>query len=56
MRNVKSAGMGSGEGSAKTNFIVSIVHLIINRLTKSRKLRWVGHVVRIEEGRGAFRK
>ena len=27
----------------------------IVRVIKSRRLRWVGHVGRIEEGRGAFR-
>ena len=25
------------------------------RVTKSRRLRWAGHVVRIEEGRSAFK-
>jgi hypothetical protein len=27
----------------------------IFRVTKSRRLRWAGHVVRIEEGRGIYR-
>ena len=34
------------------NFTVSTVHLI---LIKSRRLRWAGHVARIEEGRSAFK-
>ena len=28
----------------------------IVRVTKSRRLRWAGYVVRIEEGRGAFKR
>ena len=31
----------------------SEVHLIL--ITKSRRLRWAGHVARMEEGRSAFR-
>jgi hypothetical protein len=27
----------------------------INRVIKSRRMRWAGHVVRIGEGRGAYR-
>ena len=34
--------MGSGQGSTI-------------RVIKSRRLRWVGHVVRIEEGRSLFK-
>ena len=30
------------------------VHLIV-RMIKSRRLRWVGHVARMEEGRSAFK-
>jgi len=44
--------MGNGEGSTMRNFTVSTVHLI---LIKSRRLRWAGHVARIEEGRSAFK-
>ena len=40
--------MGSGEGSTMRNFIVCTVHLIIVRVIKSRRLRWAGHVARIE--------
>ena len=37
-----------------TNFIVCTVHLIV-RVIKSRRLRWAGHVARMEEGRSAFK-
>ena len=37
--------MGSGEGSTMRNFIVC----------KSRRLRWAGHVARMEEGRSTFK-
>jgi len=45
--------MGSGEGSTMRNFIVCTVHLV--RVIKSRRLRWAGHVARMEEGRSAFK-
>ena len=46
--------MMSGEGSTMRNFIVCTVHLIYSgRL--SIRLRWAGHVTRIEEARGAFK-
>ena len=44
--------MGSGEGSTMRNFIVSPN---IVRVIKSRRLRWTGHVARMEEGRSAFK-
>ena len=47
--------MGNGEGSTMRNFIVCTVHLIIVWVIKSRRLRWAGHVVRMEEGRSAFK-
>jgi hypothetical protein len=34
------------------NFISCIFHLI---LIKSRKMRWVGHVTRMGEGRGVYK-
>ena len=40
----------SGEGSTRTNFIVCIVRVI-----KSRRLRWAGHVARMEEDRTVFK-
>ena len=40
--------MGSGEGSTMRNFIVCTV-------IKSRRLRWAGHVARMEEGSSAFK-
>ena len=39
--------MRSGEGSTMRNFTVCTV-------VKSRRLRWAGHVARMEEGRSAF--
>ena len=42
--------MGSEEGSTMRNFIVCTVHLIVT-VIKSRRLRWAGHVARMEEGR-----
>ena len=46
--------MMSGEGSTMRNFIVCTVHLIV-RVVKSTRLRWAGHVDRMEESRSAFR-
>ena len=40
--------MGSGEGYTLTNLIVRTVHIIV-RMIKSRRLRWAGHVARVEE-------
>ena len=42
--------MGSEEGSRMRNFIVCTAHLM-----KSRKLRWIGHVARMEESRSVFK-
>ena len=47
--------MGSGEGSTIRNFVVCTVHPNIVRVIKSIRLRWTGHVARMEEGRSAFR-
>ena len=47
--------MGSGEGSTMKNFIVLYRSTNIVRVNKSRRLRWVGHVARMEEGRSNFR-
>ena len=30
-------------------------HVNINNIVKSRRLRWAGHVARMEEGRSAFK-
>ena len=43
--------MGSGEGSTMRKFIV--YSPIIVRVIKSRRLKWAGHVARMEEGRSA---
>ena len=45
--------MGSGEGSTMRKFIV--YSPIIVRVIKSRRLKWAGHVARMEEGRSAFK-
>ena len=34
---------------------IVILYFIMFRMIKSRRLRWVGHVARIEEGRSAFK-
>ena len=47
--------MGNGEGSTLKNYIVCTVHLILVRVIKSRRLRWVSHVTRMEEGRSSFK-
>ena len=36
------------------NFIVSTVHVIVRDM-KSRRLRWAGHVARMEERRSDFK-
>ena len=41
------------EGSIIRNFIVCTVHIIL-RVIKFRRLRWAGHVARMEEGRSSF--
>ena len=47
--------MGSGEGFTMRNFITSYRSPNIIRVIKSRRLRWAGHVARMEEGRGALK-
>jgi hypothetical protein len=48
--------MGSGEGSIMSHFIAFTAHdYIIVRVIKSRRLRWAGHVARMEEDRSAFK-
>ena len=46
--------MGSGEGSTMRNFSFYRSPNIV-RAIKSRRLRWTGHVARMEEGRSAFK-
>ena len=45
--------MGSGEGFTMRNFIVCSTYIV--RAIKSRRLRWAGHVTRMEEDRSAFK-
>ena len=48
--------MGTGEGFTMRNFIVCTVHLnIVVRVMKFRRLRFAGHVARMEEGMLAFK-
>ena len=45
--------MGSGEHYEEVNSYYRSPKIV--RLIRSRRLRWAGHVARIEEGRGAFK-
>ena len=45
----------SGEGSTTRNFIVFYRSLNKFRVIKSRRLRWAGHIERMEECRSAFK-
>ena len=47
--------MGSGEGSTMRNFIVCTCSPNLVRAIKSRRLRWAGHVARMEEGGSVFK-
>jgi hypothetical protein len=51
----KKEAMGSGEGFTMRNFIVCTLHLILVRVIKSRRLRWAGHIDRMDEGMKAFK-
>ena len=46
--------MGGGEDFTMRNFILGRSPNIV-KVIKSRRLRWTGHVARIEEGRIAFK-
>ena len=50
----KREGMGSGEGSTMRNFIICSSPNIV-KVTRTKILRWSGHVTRMEEGRSAFK-
>jgi hypothetical protein len=47
--------IGSGEGSTTRNFIILYRSPNMVKVIKSRRLRWVGHVARMEVGRSAFK-
>jgi hypothetical protein len=47
--------MDHGENCVTMNFIACILHLILVRMIKSRRLRWAGHVACMGEGRGVYR-
>ena len=53
LRYIINMEMGSGEGSKVRNFINSSPNRV--REIKSIRLRWAGHVARMEEGRSAFK-
>ena len=46
--------MGSGEGFTMMNFVLYRSSDIV-RVIKSGRLRWAGHVAKMEEGRSAFK-
>ena len=46
--------LGSGERSTMRNFSLCRSPYLV-RMIKSRRLRWAGHVARMEEGRSAFK-
>jgi hypothetical protein len=43
--------IGSGEGSTLRNFAFLYRSTNIVRVIKSRRLKWAGHIARMEEGR-----
>ena len=43
----------SGEDSRMRNFIICTANIV--RVIKSRRLKWAGHVVKIEEGKSDFK-
>ena len=45
--------MESGEGSTMRDLLYLSPNVV--RVIKSRRLRWAGHVTRMEEGRSAFK-
>jgi len=47
--------MGRREGFIMRNFIVCAFPPNVVRVIKSRRLRWAGHVARMEEGRSVFK-
>jgi hypothetical protein len=47
--------MDRGENCIMMNFTAYILHRILLRVIKSRKMRWAGHVARLGEGRGVYR-
>ena len=51
----KGMTMGSGAGFKMRYFIVCTVQLILIRVINYRRLRWAGHVARMEKGTSAFK-
>jgi hypothetical protein len=52
---LKVRKMDRGENCIKMNFTACILHRILLTVIKSRRMRWAGHVVRMEEKRGVYR-
>ena len=52
---LRGTRMGSGESLTMRNFSLYSLPNIVWAM-KFRRLRWVGHVARMEEGRSAFKK
>jgi hypothetical protein len=50
--NPKGRKTDHGENCIVMNFMACILYLIIVRVFKSRRMRWVGHIAHIVEGRG----
>jgi hypothetical protein len=52
--NLKGKKTDSGKNCIMKNFIACILHSSpnIDRVIKSRRMRWAGHVARMKEGRG----
>jgi hypothetical protein len=46
---------GSGEDYITRNLMICTDHQIIIQLIKTGRIRWVGHVARMGEGRGTYR-
>jgi hypothetical protein len=53
--NPRVMRMGSGEGFTMRNLIVLYRSPNVVRMINSRRLRWAGHVARMEEGRSVFK-
>ena len=46
---------GSGEDYITRSLVICTVQTNINRVNKSRRMRWAGHVARTGENRSAYR-
>jgi hypothetical protein len=53
--DLKGRKMDHGENCKVMNFITCILHQILLRVIKSRRMRWAEHVAHMGEGRGVYR-